>query len=296
MPGNSAIHKFKARDKFHDRYTLEKLICVDSVSEKWEADDMVTNCKVALEIFVPDYNNQIFGNLISRYEKWSKLRHENIIEIYDARKWNYTPYLVTKRYDGLLVGKVGKINLTELKQVIIDIANGLLFLHNHSIIHRNIKPSNIFYYEQRGKIKYALGGFDFGSLYNHNKDFLPSHFSEQVYCLPPECFNRNREVRYLRPENDVFSLGLTIYELVLGDLPFDTPKGLELLLGGPEIDFSVIKDRKVKQLVSQCMQKDPQARPTMEEIIEMVSSEEFKLDCKRINFLRRIINRIQNYN
>lgn len=143
MADNKSIHKFKQGDVFHDRYILEKLIGVGGFADVWKATDNKTGSTVALKIYTNLDEDGITG-LSEEYTRMASLNHTNILKAEHFDSWGNIPYLVMKYCDGgSLDKKIGKITIDELNDAIIQIADGLAYLHSCGIIHQDIKPANI---------------------------------------------------------------------------------------------------------------------------------------------------------
>lgn len=98
---------------------------------------------------------------------------------------------------------------------------------------------------------------------------------------PPEKFSSKREDRKPDRKGDIFSFGISLYELACGNLPFDDlSTGRELLHSDVEVDFSEIKNEKLKRIIQLCMQPDKDSRPSAAELLNMVKSENMPEDKK----------------
>jgi formylglycine-generating enzyme required for sulfatase activity len=278
MPDNNAIHKFKAGDKFHDRYTLEKLIGVGGFADVWKAVDETTHSTIALKIYT-NLDDDGYNDLSEEYTRMQNLNHTNILKADHFDRWGNIPYLVMKYCSGgSLNKKIGKLEDTELLHIIKDIAEGLKYLHQNKIVHQDIKPANILIDEQSGVVNYVLSDFGISSKtktkLSHSVNLLNKGTSMTEDYAPPEKFSKNKEDRRPDRKGDIFSFGISLFELATGGLPFDEmPTGRQLHYGDAEIDFSEIKNEKIKRIVSLCMQPDKDARPSAEDILKLVQSD-----------------------
>ena len=270
MPDNNAIHKFKAGDNFHDRYTLEKLIGVGGFADVWRAMDETTHSIVALKIYT-NLDDDGINDLSEEYTRMQNLNHTNILKADHFDRWGNIPYLVMKYCGGgALNKKIGQLDDVELMHVIKDMAEGLKYLHQNKIVHQDIKPANILIDEQNGAVNYLLSDFGISSKTSMTEDYAP-----------PEKFSSKKEDRRPDRKGDIFSFGISLYELATGGLPFDDmPTGRQLQYGDVEIDFSEVKNEKIKRIISQCMQPNKDDRPSADELVEMIQSEKMPDEVK----------------
>jgi len=153
-----------------------------------------------------------------------KLRHPNIVDIYGLHRQNGVGYLIMEYIDGGNLRKHIKardLSLADTLEVILRICEGLHYIHNHkledgrfhSIIHRDIKPENILL-SQNGRIKVA----DFGLSLSDESWTLrrsKSRAGTPYYMSPEQIRGRTLDIR-----TDIYSLGLVLYELLTGQLPY----------------------------------------------------------------------------
>lgn len=285
MSENNAIHKFKAGDKFHDRYLLEKLVGVGGFADVWKAVDETAHTTVALKIYT-NLDEDGFNDLSEEYTRMQSLNHTNILRADYFDRWGNIPYLVMKYCGGgSLSKKIGKLDDTELMHVIRDMAEGLKYLHQNKIVHQDIKPANILIDEQNGVVNYVLSDFGISSKtktkLSHSVNLKNKGTSMTEDYAPPEKFSKIREDRKPDRKGDIFSLGISIYELATGGLPFDDmPTGRQLQYGDVDIDFSEVKNEKIKRIISLCMQPNKDDRPTASKLSEMIQDEKMPEDVK----------------
>jgi len=277
MSDNKSIHKFKAGDIFHERYTLEKLIGVGGFADVWRAIDNKTNTVVALKIYTNLDEDGING-LSEEYTRMQGLNHTNILKAEHFDSWGNIPYLVMKYCDGgSLDKKIGKMDTDELIASIVQITNGLKYLHQNGIVHQDIKPANILIDHSGGETTYVLSDFGISSKtktkLSHSVNLKNQGTSMTEAYAPPEKFSSKKADRKPDRKGDIFSFGISIYELATGSMPFDElSTGRQLQYEEAEVDFSEIQDDKVRRIAELCMQADKEDRPTAEEIGKMLAS------------------------
>lgn len=277
MSDNKSIHKFKAGDIFHDRYTLEKLIGVGGFADVWKALDSKTKTIVALKIYTNLDEDGING-LSEEYTRMQGLNHTNILKAEHFDSWGNIPYLVMKFCDGgSLDKKIGKMTAEELTDAVAQITNGLKYLHANGIVHQDIKPANILIDNSGGRPTYVLSDFGISSKtktrLSHSVNLKNQGTSMTEAYAPPEKFSSKKADRKPDRKGDIFSFGISVYELATGSMPFDElSTGRQLQYEGAEVDFSEIQDEKLRRITELCMQPDKEDRPTAEEVGKMVAS------------------------
>lgn len=277
MADNKSIHKFKAGDVFHERYVLEKLIGVGGFADVWKATDNRTKAVVALKIYT-NLDEDGINDLSDEYTRMQSLNHTNILKAEHFDSWGNIPYLVMKFCDGgSLDKKIGKMTTEELTDAVAQISSGLEYLHNSGIVHQDIKPANILIDKSSGKTIYVLSDFGISSKtktrLSHSVNLKNQGTSMTEAYAPPEKFSSKKADRKPDRKGDIFSFGISIYELATGSMPFDDlSTGRQLLYEGAEVDFSEIQDEKLRRITELCMQPDKDDRPTAADINKMLAS------------------------
>lgn len=277
MADNKSIHKFKTGDVFHERYVLEKLIGVGGFADVWKATDNRTKAVVALKIYT-NLDEDGINDLSDEYTRMQSLNHTNILKAEHFDSWGNIPYLVMKFCDGgSLDKKIGKMTTEELTDAVAQISSGLEYLHNSGIVHQDIKPANILIDKSSGKTIYVLSDFGISSKtktrLSHSVNLKNQGTSMTEAYAPPEKFSSKKADRKPDRKGDIFSFGISIYELATGSMPFDDlSTGRQLLYEGAEVDFSEIQDEKLRRITELCMQPDKDDRPTAVDLNKMLAS------------------------
>lgn len=287
MAESKAIHKFKSGDIFNERYTLEKLIGVGGFADVWKATDNSTRTTVALKIYT-NLDSDGIKDLSEEYTRMSSLNHTNILRADHFDSDGNIPYLVMKYCGGgSLDKKVGKLEDEEICHIIRDMAEGLKYLHQNKIVHQDIKPANILIDEQSGVTTYVLSDFGISSKtktrLSHSVNLKNQGTSMTEAYAPPEKFSSKKEDRRPDRKGDIFSFGISLYELVTGGMPFDDlSTGRQLQYGDAEVDFSEIKNEKLKRIISLCMQPDKEDRPSASELVDMITKDGLPREAKKV--------------
>ena len=275
MADNKAIHKFKSGDIFDDRYTLEKLIGVGGFADVWKAVDNTTHSTVALKIYT-NLDDDGINDLSEEYTRMQNLNHTNILKADHFDRDGNIPYLVMKFCGGgSLDKKIGRMENEDVLKVIKDMASGLSYLHQCNIVHQDIKPANILIDDSSGTPVYVLSDFGISSKtktrLSHSVNQKNQGTSMTEAYAPPEKFSSKKEDRRPDRKGDIFSFGISIYELVTGGLPFDElSTGRQLQYDDAEVDFDDIEDETIRDIVERCMEPNKEDRPSAEDILDLL--------------------------
>jgi tRNA A-37 threonylcarbamoyl transferase component Bud32 len=180
---------------------------------------------VAIKVMHPAFKED--PTFLARFQREARvvarLEHPNIVPVYDYAEYNGAPYLVMKFVEGeTLKAKLarGPLSLAEAVQIVEAVGTGLDYAHKQGILHRDIKPSNVMLAAD-GSV--YLADFGLARIAQAGESTLSSDslLGTPHYMSPEQA----RGVKELDAGTDVYSLGVVIYELVVGRLPFsaDTP-------------------------------------------------------------------------
>ena len=262
---------------FAERYRLEKFLGAGGFAVVWRAYDTLTNTTIALKIFT-NLDDQSIQDLASEYRTVQDLSHPAIIRAEHFDRIGNNPYLVMKFADGgNLTGRIGELKPMDVMVIMRQITEALEYIHQRHLIHQDIKPANILVDHTGGNTQYVLSDFGISSksrtrLSKSVKDAGKGEYLTFAYA-PPEKFSPRREERLPNPKGDIFSLGITAYELLTGHLPFDDLDTGRELYYHPEIniDLSEIHDQRLRNIMSACIQANPSLRPdaaTLKKMLE----------------------------
>lgn len=263
---------FAENQLFHERYTLLKHLGTGGFAQVWKAHDNVTDTIIALKIFT-SLDDKSLRELSQEYRDMQGLIHTNILRAEHFDQWGNIPYLVMKFCaGGALSNYIGQLNAAEIRHVMVDVAKGLSYLHAHQVIHQDIKPANILIDNDNTGTTYILS--DFGISAKSRTMLSQSiHVSQSLSLTegyaPPEKFSPYPQDRKPDRKGDIFSYGISMYELLTGHLPFDDLSTGRQLQYTPNamVYFGDIADNQLRYLVEQCMQKERNLRPTADAIV-----------------------------
>ncbi|MFZ4401313.1 MAG: serine/threonine-protein kinase [Bacteroidales bacterium] len=259
---------------FAGRYHLQNRIGVGGYSEVWLAlDTRVGNLEVALKIFAPEKGLDSKGIEVfsKEYSLVFNLNHKNLLIPKHFDVVEGSPYLVMPYCShGSVYSKIGEVTEKELALFVLQASTALKYLHEQDppIIHQDIKPDN-FLIDNNGN--YLLTDFGISSKIRRTltKSMGATASVGTLAYMPPEKFSADKQII---KAGDIFSLGVTMYELITGDLPFGDHGGMIMLTGAQIPNLSDNYSLDLSKLLKKCLSKDPWDRPTAETLIEIANN------------------------
>lgn len=189
------------------------------------------------------------------------ISHPNIVGIYDVGEENGMYYIVMELVDGITLKKYieekGKLSVKEAVGIALQIANGLEAAHSNHIIHRDIKPQNILI-ARDGTAKVT----DFGIAKAASSNTITANAMGSVHYISPE----QARGGYSDEKSDIYSLGVTMYEMLSGTLPFNGESAVAIALAHiqeeavPLAALDATIPKGISNIVNKCMQKKTELR------------------------------------
>ena len=215
--------------KINERYEIIKTIGEGGMANVYLANDTILERNVAIKVLRGDLSND--EKFIRRFKREalsvSNLSHTNIVEVYDVGEEEGNYYIVMEYIDGKtlkqLLQKRGALTLTEVLDIMSQLTDGLAHAHEAYIIHRDIKPQNIMI-QDNGLIK--ITDFGIATAINSTQLTQTNSVMGSVHYLPPEqASGKGSTIK-----SDVYSLGILMYELLAGSVPFKGDTAVEIAL------------------------------------------------------------------
>ena len=211
----------RVNDVIGQRYKIISELGKGGMSDVYEARDVIFRREFALKIIKYE-NAKRIDNLI-RFQNEARFsaafNHPNIVKIYDYGEYNNLPYIVTEYVKGQTLRDVLDykrcFSLNESCSIMLQLCDALIEVHSKNIVHRDIKPQNV-YYASDGEIK--LGDFGISVLLgsgmnvNENKKVMGT-----AQYLAPELVYGEKATF----QSDIYAMGITFFELLTGRVPFD---------------------------------------------------------------------------
>lgn len=250
---------------FANRYELIRLLGRGGFAEVWLARNNLTGLEDALKVYAPDSGMDEDGlkSFIKELSVVHDLHHTNLLTPNVLDQFENQPYLVLPYCpNGSLVKRVGACTETEAWQIIRQVAAGLAYLHANDIIHQDIKPDNILI-DKNGNYVITDFGISLRARSTLRKSVSNPVQSGTPAYIAPERFSS--EPKPLKA-SDIWSLGITMYELLEGDVPFMSMGGLAQKNGADMPNLHAEVSDELKQTIISMLSLDPAARPTAEQL------------------------------
>jgi tRNA A-37 threonylcarbamoyl transferase component Bud32 len=253
-----------------DRYEVEQLVGSGGMSSVYRAHDRVLERDVALKVLHERLNAQ--QDVVDRFGREAKLvaglSHHNIVAVIDRGDHDGRPFIVFEFIPGenlkQLVSRTGPLPLERALELAIEIARGLSFAHQKGFVHRDVKPQNVLL-NRKGEAKVT----DFGIarlLESQEGETATGTVLGTCDYISPE----QAQGRRVDEHTDVYSLGIVLYELLTGDVPFVGDNFVAVAMqhiNTPPPPVSLHRPdvpRRVEEAVEKALAKDPAGRfPSM---------------------------------
>ncbi len=221
-----------------NRYILYRHVASGGMADIYEAQDVIINKPVALKIIKDKYlNNTEFVNQFKNEARYTSIfNHTNIMKIYNVGEHEGVPYVSYELLKGKTLKAVldlrGKLSFDEVIDFMLQILRGSSEIHSHYILHNDFKPDNLFLLYD-GTIRIV----DFGAATHLSSK--ENHILGTVNYLAPEVIqNRKYSV-----QSDIYSLGIILFELLTGELPFSGSNAQEILNEHANTDYIKISSQ-----------------------------------------------------
>lgn len=255
-----------------ERYEIISRIGSGGMADVYKAKDHKLNRLVAVKVMKAEFSED--KNFIAKFRKEAQaaagLAHPNVVNVYDVGEDKGIYYIVMELVQGITlkdyITRKGKLTVREATSIAIQVSLGLEAAHKSNIIHRDVKPQNIII-STDGKVKLS----DFGIARAASSNTISSNVMGSVHYSSPE------QVRggYSDAKSDIYSLGITMYEMVTGRVPFDGDTTVAIAI--KHLQEEMESPRKyvqelpysLEQIIFKCTQKSVDRRyNSMTEVIE----------------------------
>lgn len=269
------------------RYEIIEKIGEGGMAVVYKAKDRLLNRYVAIKILRPEFtkDEQFIENFRKESQAAAGLSHPNIVNVYDVGKEGNIHFIIMELIDGKPLSKIieekGRLDYKEAINIVRQVASALSLAHKNQIIHRDVKPHNILI-TSSGTAKLA----DFGIARTISKATLAEGDEKimgSVHYFSPE----QARGAYVDERSDIYSLGIVLYEMLTGKVPFD---------GDNPISIALMHINNKMPSVSESVSGIP---PQLEKVIEKAtdkyqsnrykSADEMIEDLNNIDFISKIV-------
>ena len=246
-----------------NRYEIIKRIGGGGMSEVYKAKCHKLNRYVAIKVLKEEFGKD--ANFVKKFnieaQAAAGLSHPNIVNIYDVVNENNMHFIVMELIEGITlkdyIASKGMLDIKEAVNIALQVAKGLECAHERNIVHRDVKPQNIII-SVDGTVKVA----DFGIAKATTEETINAFALGSVHYISPE----QAKGVYTDIRSDIYSLGVSLYEMISGRVPFNEENAVAVALAHveevvtpPSIYNSKISP-ELETIVLKCMQKSPDRR------------------------------------
>lgn len=246
-----------------DRYEIISQIGTGGMSDVYRAMDHKLNRYVAIKVLKKEFAQDatFVSKFVVEAQSAAGLSHPNIVNVYDVGDESGIHYIVMELVEGITlksyIEKKGRLTFKEAVSIAIQMGNGIEAAHNNKIIHRDIKPQNIII-SRDGKVKVT----DFGIARAATSNTISSSVMGSVHYTSPE----QARGGYVDEKSDIYSMGITLYEMVTGRVPFNADSAVTIAVMHiqeemiPPSRFVDDLPVSVEQIILKCTQKNADKR------------------------------------
>ena len=247
------------------RYELEELVGAGGMSSVYKARDRLLERYVALKILHPHYSSD--GEYVERFRREARavaqLAHPNIVTVIDRGEDSGRQFIVFELVEGEslkdVVERTGPLPVEQAVEIALEIASALAFAHEHGIVHRDVKPQNVIL-NGDGRAKVT----DFGIARSIDVDGVTQTgtvLGTSNYIAPEQASGTQ-----VSPATDVYSLGIVLYELLTGSVPFEGDNFVQIAMRHVNETPPDVRERRpevpprLAAAVARALEKDPRER------------------------------------
>ena len=248
------------------RYRITARVGHGGMAEVYEANDIINKHTVAIKLIREDVMQNPIN--LRRFENEAtiaaSLNHPNIVKVYNHGTVEGKPYIANEFIKGQNLKDTldfrGSLSIEEAIDYMLQLSSALYYAHQHSIVHRDVKPDNL-YMMSDGTIK--LGDFGIAQMENaetismNNKEIVGS-----VHYLAPE-ITRGFPAS---AQSDIYAAGVTFFELLTGHVPYSRNNAVDVAVAHVNERFPSIRKylpdcpKEIEKIINKCVRKNPKGR------------------------------------
>ena len=254
------------------RYEILGRIGSGGMADVYKGKDHKLNRFVAIKVLKSTYRSDetFIKKFLSEAQAAAGLMHPNVVNVYDVGQDRGLYYMVMELVEGITlkdyIEKKGKLSAKETISISIQMVTGIQAAHNCHIIHRDIKPQNIII-SKDGKVKVT----DFGIAKAVTSNTISTNAMGSVHYTSPE----QARGGFSDQKSDIYSIGITLYEMVTGQVPFDGDSTVSVAIKHLQEEITAPSELvsdipySLEQIILKCTQKNAERRyPNTDELIQ----------------------------
>ncbi len=254
------------------RYEILSKIGTGGMADVYKGKDHMLNRYVAVKVLKREFreDSTFVKKFRSEAQAAAGLMHPNIVNVYDVGEDRGLYYMVMELVDGITlkeyIDRKGRISAKEVISIAIQMCNGIQAAHEQQIVHRDIKPHNVMI-SNDGKVKVT----DFGIAKATTSTTVSTSAMGSVHYTSPE----QARGGYVDEKSDIYSVGITLYEMVTGRVPFNGETAVEVAVKHLQDEMTppseLVEDvpYSLEQIILKCTQKNAERRyKDMNELIQ----------------------------
>jgi len=268
-----------------ERYELEEVVGQGGMSTVYKAHDSLLERNVALKVLHQQYNED--EDFVERFKREARsvaqLQHPNIVTVIDRGEEAGRQYIVFEFIDGEnlkeLVVRKGRLDLRDALEIALEVARGLAFAHDHGLVHRDVKPQNVLL-NGDGRAKVTDFGIARSLDVDHGMTQTGTILGTSNYIAPEQASGQPVDAH-----TDVYSLGIVLYEMLTGELPFPGESFVAVAMKHIQEPAPNVLDVRgdvplhVAEMIDRALEKDPEHRfPTMDAFAAEIEANLAELD------------------
>lgn len=245
------------------RYEVLSKIGAGGMADVYKGKDHMLNRYVAIKVLKKEFKED--ENFVRKFRSEAQaaagLIHPNVVNVYDVGEDRGLYYMVMELVEGITlkeyIDKKGRLSHKETISIAIQMCTGIGVAHAANIIHRDIKPQNIII-SKDGKVKVT----DFGIAKATTSNTISSNAMGSVHYTSPE----QARGGFSDQKSDIYSIGITLYEMVTGQVPFDGDSTVSVAIKHLQEEITppseIVPDipYSLEQIILKCTQKNGERR------------------------------------
>ena len=246
-----------------NRYQIMGRIGSGGMADVYKAIDVVLNRYVAVKVLKSEFREDetFVQKFRTEAQSAAGLTHPNIVTVYDVAEDRGIYYIVMELVEGITlkdyIQKKGQLTPKEVVGITVQVCSGIDMAHSNNIVHRDIKPQNIII-SKEGKVKVT----DFGIAKATSSNTISTNAMGSVHYTSPE----QARGGFSDAKSDIYSLGISMYEMITGRLPFDGDSTVSVALKHLQEDIVAPSEYvldipySLECIILKCTQKSPDRR------------------------------------